>query len=98
MATVRVIGFSWATGAAGLPAPLLPGEGHIWAWQPFPETAPVLSLSAHPSQTAPHQALAIESLSTAYAATGQGGANFIVRNVSDTPVVSYAVFAASIGF
>jgi hypothetical protein len=96
MATVRVKGLSWTTGAGV--RPLLPGEVHVWTWQPFPETAPVLSLSAHPSQAAPHQALAIESLSTAYAGTGQGGANFVVRNVSDTAVIEYVVFAASIGF
>jgi hypothetical protein len=91
-------GFSWHTGSPGLPNPLLPGQAHVWAWQPFPATAPVLSLLAHPTQTAAVQALAVESLSTAYAATGQGAANFIVRNVSTTPVRGYAVFAASITF
>ena len=98
MATVQMTGFTWSTGAFELGGPLLPGESHVYAWQPFSATAPVLSLAAHPTQTAARQALAIESLSTAYGATGQGAANFIVRNVSDTPVRGYGVFAASIGF
>jgi hypothetical protein len=100
MATVDLARFSWASGAPGpLSGAMVPGEGHVWAWQPFLDfSGLVLGVSAHPSRAAHHQALAIESLSTAYASTGPAAVNFIVRNVSDTTVWNYSVFVSSVRF
>ena len=54
----------------------------------------VASVSAHPSQHYSVQALAVESLSTAYARTGPPAVNFIVRNVSTSGVRGYRFFVS----
>jgi hypothetical protein len=94
-ATVRVFGpFSWVRPFGG--NAFMPGEAHVWALGDLPGA--VYAVSAHPTNDAPVQALAVESLSTAYAQTGPAAVNFVVRNVSDTGVFSYRWFVAVIDF
>ncbi|MFF4346935.1 hypothetical protein [Streptomyces sp. NPDC001530] len=97
MATFRVYGpFNWST----LHDPLLPGQAVAWSLGPFSPKifSGAISVSAHPSGANAHQALAIETLSTAYARDTVGGAatNFYVKNVSDTAVWAYRVFVGVI--
>jgi hypothetical protein len=91
MATVRVYGpYTWVR-PFGQNA-LLPGEAYVWS---LAVDGVVFAVTAHPTRDAPVQALAVESLSTAYAQTGPAAVNFIVRNVSTTGVFSYRWFVSA---
>jgi hypothetical protein len=65
VANVELYGPYWWLGPSD--EPFMPGQEHVWAIGPFEEAGAVFSVSAHPIQTQDHQALALSSLSTAYA-------------------------------
>ncbi len=96
MATVRLLGpISWVQpqGQNGL----LPDQSHVWAIE-IPGGGSVFSVSVHPTKDYAVQALAVESLSTAYAREGNPAVNFIVHNVSINGVGSYRMFISVIDF
>lgn len=95
MATVRVLGpFAWVRPFGK--NYMMPGEGHSWAQEVPNGSQSVFSVSVHPRKEFAVQALAVESLSTAYGREGNPSVNFIVRNIGTEGVSIYRFYVSVI--